>query len=361
MNMGNLNKLALTAQEALQQTIVIAFGNESSQAEPIHMLKALLESQENNLSAIIKRIGADPFQLRANVDAEIERMPKVSGNPMMMAGAPGPALMNLIDNAVKIAEKLGDSYATSEHLLIALSEDKGPAGKILGVAGVTRKNIEAAYDELRGDTRVTDPQEKAQFEALERDGQNLTQQAREGKLDPVIGRDEEIRRTIQVLVAPHEEQPRAHRRARRRQDGHRRRAGAAHRGRRRAVSRSRTATSVVAGPGRHDGRREVPRRVRRPPEGGAARGQAERGQHHPVHRRAAHHRGRRIHRATARWMRATCSSLLLARGELHCHRCNHAATNTASTSKRMRRSNAGSSRSWWVNPRWRTPSPSCAA
>ena len=126
-------------------------------------------------------------------------MPKVSGNPMMMAGAPGPALMNLIDNAVKIAEKLGDSYATSEHLLIALSEDKGPAGKILGVAGVTRKNIEAAYDELRGDTRVTDPQEKAQFEALEQYGQNLTQQAREGKLDPVIGRAEEIRRTIQVL------------------------------------------------------------------------------------------------------------------------------------------------------------------
>ena len=107
MNMGNLNKLALTAQEALQQTIVIASENESSQAEPIHMLKALLESKENNLSAIIKRIGAEPFQLQANVDAEIERMPKVSGNPMMMAGAPGPALMSLIDNAVKIAEKLG--------------------------------------------------------------------------------------------------------------------------------------------------------------------------------------------------------------------------------------------------------------
>ena len=91
MNMGNLNKLALTAQEALQQTIVIASENESSQAEPIHMLKALLESKENNLSAIIKRIGAEPFQLQANVDAEIQRMPKVSGNPGMMSGVPGPA------------------------------------------------------------------------------------------------------------------------------------------------------------------------------------------------------------------------------------------------------------------------------
>ncbi len=200
MNMGNLNKLAITAQEALQQTIAIASESEASQAEPIHMLKALLESKENNLSAIIKRIGAEPFQLLANVDAEIERMPKVSSNnTMMMSGIPGPDLMNLIDRAVKIAEKLGDSYATSEHLLIALSEDKGAAGKILSVAGVTRKNIEAAYEELRGDTRVTDQAAKTQFEALEQYGQNLTQMAREGKLDPVIGRADEIRRTIQVL------------------------------------------------------------------------------------------------------------------------------------------------------------------
>ncbi len=200
MNMGNLNKLALTAQEALQQTITIASENEASQAEPIHMLKALLESKENNLSAIIKRIGAEPFQLMANVDDEILRMPKVSASgPMMMSGVPGPALMGLIDSAVKIAEKLGDSYATSEHLLIALAEEKGAAGKILNAAGITRKTIEAAYEELRGDTRVTDQQNKVQFEALEQYGQNLTQQAREGKLDPVIGRAEEIRRTIQVL------------------------------------------------------------------------------------------------------------------------------------------------------------------
>ena len=201
MNMGNLNKLALTAQEALQQTLSIASDAQASQAEPIHMLKALLESKENNLSAIIKRIGADPAAMRASVDAHIESMPKVSGGnaPFGMSGIPSQALMGMLDNAVKIAEKLGDSYATSEHLLIALSEDKGEAGRILNSAGVTRKNIEAAYEELRGDTRVTDPQEKAQFEALERYGQNLTQQAREGKLDPVIGRSEEIRRTIQVL------------------------------------------------------------------------------------------------------------------------------------------------------------------
>ncbi|MEG0758184.1 MAG: ATP-dependent chaperone ClpB [Raoultibacter sp.] len=190
------DKLALTAQEAMQQAIIIASEEEASTVEPIHMLKALLTAQENNLSAIIKRIGAEPSQLLANVDDELQRSPKVSGQ---MASMPSQAFLKVIDSAVKIAEKLGDSYATSEHLLIALSEDKGAAGKILSVAGVTRKNIEAAYEELRGDTRVTAADAKTQFEALEQYGQNLTQMAREGKLDPVIGRSEEIRRTIQVL------------------------------------------------------------------------------------------------------------------------------------------------------------------
>ena len=198
MNMGNLQKLAITAQEALQNTLSIASDAQAAQAEPVHMLKALLEAQENNINAIIKRIGADPAQLLANANAEIEKMPKVSSGGTL-SGVPSMELMNLLDRAVKAAEGMGDQYATSEHLLIALTEDKGAAGRVLSVAGVSRKNIEEAYDDLRGDTRVTDQTEKAQFEALEQYGQNLTQQAREGKLDPVIGRNEEIRRTIQVL------------------------------------------------------------------------------------------------------------------------------------------------------------------
>ena len=199
MNMGNLNKLAITAQEAFQECMGIAADAESAQAEPIHLLKALLVREENNLSAIIKRIGAEPATLLANVNSEIEAAPKQKGGIMGMSGVPGNNLMTVLDNAVKIAEKLGDSYATSEHLLIALAEDKGAAGRILSTAGVTRKNIEAAYEGLRGDTRVTDQHEKAQFEALEQYGTDLTQQAREGKLDPVIGRGDEIRRTVQVL------------------------------------------------------------------------------------------------------------------------------------------------------------------
>ena len=167
-----LDKLAITAQEAFQNSMGVASDAESAVIQPIHLLKALLDADENNLAAIIKRIGADPAQLERNVNEEVERGPKSQGGmPMPM---PGNDLMKTIDNAVKAAEKLGDSYATSEHLLIALSEDKGPAGRILNGVGITRKNIEAAYEELRGDTRVTDQQEKAQFEALEQYGQNLT-------------------------------------------------------------------------------------------------------------------------------------------------------------------------------------------
>ena len=190
-----LDKLAITAQEALQAAMGIAGEHDNPTVEPIHLLAALIDSNENNLEAIIKRIGADAAQLRTLVSDEVEKLPRTQGS----MSVPSNALLQVLDRAVKAAEKLGDSYATSEHVLIALSEDKGAAGRILSGQGVTRKNIEEAYEELRGDTRVTEADQKAEFEALEKYGQNLTQQAREGKLDPVIGRSEEIRRTIQVL------------------------------------------------------------------------------------------------------------------------------------------------------------------
>ena len=193
-----LDKLAITAQEAFQAAMSIANDASAAQIEGIHLLKALLDSGENNLSAIIKRVGADPAQLKRNVDAAIENAPKVTSGGLGMA-IPSQGLMKTIDNAVKIAEKMGDSYATSEHLLIALAEDGGEAGKQLNALGVTRKTVEEAYDNLRGDARVTDQQGSIELDALNQYGQNLTQQAREGKLDPVIGRSEEIRRTIQVL------------------------------------------------------------------------------------------------------------------------------------------------------------------
>ena len=193
-----LDKLAVTAQEAFQASMGVAGDAQSSTIEPIHLLKAMLDASENNLSAIIKRIGADPAQLSQNVDAAIAAMPKASGFTMPMA-MPSNNLMKVIDNAVKAAERMGDSYATTEHLLIALAQDKGDAGRVLNGLGITGKTVEEAYSSLRGSTRVTDQQSKPELDALNQYGQNLTQKAREGKLDPVIGRSEEIRRTIQVL------------------------------------------------------------------------------------------------------------------------------------------------------------------
>ncbi len=193
-----LDKLAVTAQEAFQASMGVAGDAQSSTIEPIHLLKAMLDASENNLSAIIKRIGADPVQLSQNVDAAIAAMPKASGSTMPMA-MPSNNLMKVIDNAVKAAERMGDSYATTEHLLIALAQDKGDAGRVLNGLGITGKTVEEAYSSLRGSTRITDQQSKPELDALNQYGQNLTQKAREGKLDPVIGRSEEIRRTIQVL------------------------------------------------------------------------------------------------------------------------------------------------------------------
>lgn len=139
-----LDKLALTAQEAFQSSLGVASDAQSGTVEPLHLLKALLDSAENNLEAILKRIGADPGQLKQNVDDEIARKPKVQS--VLPVPMPSNDLMKVVDGAVKTAEKMGDSYATSEHLLIALSDDKGDAGRLLNMEGVTRKTVEAAYD-----------------------------------------------------------------------------------------------------------------------------------------------------------------------------------------------------------------------
>jgi ATP-dependent Clp protease ATP-binding subunit ClpB len=194
-----LDKLAVSSQEAFQEAMGIASDLEASTVEPEHLLKALLDSHESNLNSIIERVGADPQALNAAISAQIEKAPKVSGNAAFPMAVPSQRLLGTINAAEKIASKMGDSFVTTEHLLIALADDKGAAGKALSVAGVSPKRLEQAYEELRGSTRVTDATTKTQFEALEHYGRNLTEAARAGKLDPVIGRSEEIRRTIQVL------------------------------------------------------------------------------------------------------------------------------------------------------------------
>ena len=192
-----LDKLSASAAEAFQAAMGVAGDNDASIIEPIHLLAAVLDASENNLEAILKRVGADPAQLKRNVADAVAAKPKSTGG--MAMAMPGNDLLKVIDQAVKTAERMGDSYATTEHLLIALAGDKGEAGKILNAAGATAKAVEETYDKLRGEARVTDQTSKLELDALNQYGTNLTQQAREGKLDPVIGRSEEIRRTIQML------------------------------------------------------------------------------------------------------------------------------------------------------------------
>ena len=192
-----IDKWAVTAQEAFQAAMGIAADAEASQMKSIHLLKALLSSGERNIRAIIERVGADPAAIEAQADALIAGAPKVSGDISQMGIDSG--LSRTIDAAEKLATKLGDSYVTSEHLLCALADDKGDAGNVLRAAGVTSKRVSQAYADLRGDSRVTSQDGKQQFEALEQYGRNVTDLARQGKLDPVIGRVEEVRRTIQVL------------------------------------------------------------------------------------------------------------------------------------------------------------------
>ncbi len=195
MNM-RIDKLAMTSKEALQTAIGIAGDANAGAVEPIHLLSALLASGERNISVIIERIGADPKQLARATQRAVDSAPKVSGEAQIGLSN---ELTRVLNKAEKFASKMEDNFVVTEHLLMALAEDKGQAGQILSQAGVTRARIEEVYTELRGDDRVTSEDDKMQFEALEQYGRNVCDLARAGKLDPVIGRTEEIRRTIQVL------------------------------------------------------------------------------------------------------------------------------------------------------------------
>ncbi|MBE0417645.1 MAG: ATP-dependent chaperone ClpB [Coriobacteriia bacterium] len=193
-----LDKLTVKAQEALQAAQGVADDASSQVIEPEHLLKTLLDAAEGIVRPIVQKVGADADALESQVTAAIERAPKVSGAGIGQAGV-GPRLSSVLSDAFKHAEKLKDAYVSTEHLLIALAGDSGDAGRLLQDAGVTAARVLEALEELRAGSRVTDQNPEAQFQALERFSRNLTVAARDGKLDPVIGRTEEIRRVIQVL------------------------------------------------------------------------------------------------------------------------------------------------------------------
>ncbi len=193
-----LDRLTIKAQEALQASQGMADDAGSQVIEPEHVLKALLDAAEGVVRPIVQKVGADPDLIEAEVSSAISRMPAVSGAAGGPAGL-GPRVNTALSSAFKHAETLKDAYVSTEHLLLGIAADSGEAGRLLQGSGVSAKRLLEALVELRAGARVTDQNPEAQFQALERFSRNLTAAAREGKLDPVIGRNDEIRRVIQVL------------------------------------------------------------------------------------------------------------------------------------------------------------------
>jgi ATP-dependent Clp protease ATP-binding subunit ClpB len=196
--MFRFDKLTEKAQEALQQTQAIATQNEHQQITPLHLLISLVEQTEGIVQRVLAKCDVPPAAVLHEARRMLGSMPKVQTNqPGMFLS---PSLNELMQQSFQEAEKFKDEYVSTEHLLLAMTQLKhDPAGQLLNRAGATHDAILKALVSIRGTQRVTDPNPEAKYQALERYARDLTAAARQKKLDPVIGRDEEIRRVIQVL------------------------------------------------------------------------------------------------------------------------------------------------------------------
>ncbi len=194
--MARFDKFTLKSQEALQAAQDAAAKRKNQQIETEHLLLALVNQEDGVVLPVLKKLGADPKLVKADTEAALERLPKVEG---IVQSYLSPRLAKVFDKAEEEAERLKDEYISTEHLLIAISEGDGAAREILNRHGVTKDRIFAVLVDIRGSQRVTDQNPEDKYQALTRYGRDLTDLARRGKLDPVIGRDEEIRRVIQVL------------------------------------------------------------------------------------------------------------------------------------------------------------------
>ncbi|HUW37921.1 MAG TPA: ATP-dependent chaperone ClpB [Rhodocyclaceae bacterium] len=191
------DKLTTMFQQALADAQSIAVGNDQQFIEPQHLLLALLNQQDGGAASLLQRAGANVPPLKAALEASIARLPKVSGHGGEVAV--GRELSNLLNVTDKEAQKAGDQFIASEMFLLALAQDKGESGKLLKQHGANRPALEAAIKAVRGGQNVGSQEAEGSREALKKYTLDLTERARSGKLDPVIGRDDEIRRAIQIL------------------------------------------------------------------------------------------------------------------------------------------------------------------
>jgi len=191
------DKLTLKAQEALQASQDLARRLGNPQIEPAHMLRELLAQEEGLIRPLLKKLEVDPQRIIKGVDDLLTRLPRVSGDVQVYLS---PALNKVLDEAFKQASQMRDEYVSTEHIFYGLAVDKtSDVGRLLAEAGLTPEGILKALMELRGSTRITDQSPEDKYQPLEKYARDLTEMARAGKLDPVIGRDSEIRRIIQVL------------------------------------------------------------------------------------------------------------------------------------------------------------------
>src|SRR3954453_12229411 len=188
-----LDRFTTKSQEAIQAALALAASRNHTEVQPEHLLAVLLEQQEGVVRAVLTKLEASPDVIRREVGAALDALPTITAG----AREPGNAreLLDVLRGAEREAGKLRDEYISTEHLLLALSEASGAAGDALPRHDVLAKAVE----QVRGSHRVTSQNPEDTFEALEKFGRDLTAEAEEGKLDPVIGRDDEIRRVIQVL------------------------------------------------------------------------------------------------------------------------------------------------------------------
>jgi ATP-dependent Clp protease ATP-binding subunit ClpB len=192
-----LDKFTLKAQEALQGAQELARRLNHPQIEPAHLLRTLLAQEDGLIRPLLKKMEIDPQVLIRGVDDLITRLPQVSGEAQIYVS---PGLAKILDEAQKKAGQMRDEYVSTEHIFLALVEDKGSdTGRLLSGAGLTPEALLKVLAELRGSARVTDQAPEDKYQPLEKYGRDFTELARGGKLDPVIGRDSEIRRIIQVL------------------------------------------------------------------------------------------------------------------------------------------------------------------
>jgi ATP-dependent Clp protease ATP-binding subunit ClpB len=195
--MMRFDKLTVKAQEAVQAAQSLADQGNHQALEPEHLLLALIQQQEGVVGPLLGKLGARPEVITRQVQAELDKLPKVSGGGRQYAG---PRLEKALGVAWDEAQRLKDEYCSTEHLLIGIAQDKtGASARVLAAQGVTPEAIYRALVDVRGTQRITDQNPEEKYQALQRYSRDLTELARTGKLDPVIGRDEEIRRVIQVL------------------------------------------------------------------------------------------------------------------------------------------------------------------